>query len=177
MIETERLILRGWMESDKLPFHAMCNDPAVMEYLGPVMNVTEIDAAIDRQNGLLDALGHCFWAIERTADRRFLGFCGIKPGPLGTPIEGRMEIGWRLAAEHWGRGYAREAAEACLDWAWQRDAIDGVWAITVEGNRRSWRLMERLGMVRRPDYDFVHPQPGLADWLRPHITYSIGRTS
>ncbi len=175
MIETGRLTLRGWIESDKAPFHAMCNDPAVMEYLGAPMSMADVDAAAARQNALVADPGYCFWAVERKEDRAFLGFCGLKPGAAGTPIEGRIEIGWRLARPHWGKGYAREAAQASLDWAWANLSDDAVWAITNIGNSRSWGLMERLGMRRRNDLDFGHPQPGLEPRLVPHITYSIGR--
>lgn len=175
MIETERLVLRGWIRTDRHPFLAMGNDPAVMEYLGPPMGMFDVDEAAWRQNGFLADLGYCFWAVERKADRAFLGFCGLKPGAIGTPIEGRMEIGWRLATAYWGKGYAREAAEASLGWGWANTDIDSIWAITVSGNDRSWGLMERLGMTRRPEFDFDHPQPEVEPRLKPHIAYSIGR--
>jgi RimJ/RimL family protein N-acetyltransferase len=173
MIETDRLILRRWQASDRDPFHAMCNDPRVMEFLGDHQSVEQVDAAMERQNGFQDRLGHCFWAVERKTDAAFLGFCGIKPGADGTPIEALPEIGWRLAADHWGKGYAREAAEASI--VWGRVNLDGtIWAMTVLGNSRSWGLMERLGMRRYVDMDFEHPAlpPGHA--LRPHIVYGIG---
>ncbi|ATE65523.1 GNAT family N-acetyltransferase [Rhizorhabdus dicambivorans] len=176
MIESDRLILRRWHERDAGPFLAMGNDPRVMEYLGPPMSRADVDAAIARQNGFLDTHGHCFWALERRDDGAFLGFCGIKPGAADTPVEGKAEIGWRLGAEHWGKGYAREAAEACLDHGWTALGFDRVWAITTIGNSRSWGLMERLGMTRHPELDFRHPLPGLEERLRPHITYSIGKT-
>lgn len=175
MIETERLLLRGWIDADKAPFHAMCNDPAVMEYLGPPMSREDVDAAVARQNGLLADVGYCFWAVERKADRAFLGFCGLKPGAAGTPIEGRIEIGWRLAADHWGRGYAREAAAASLAWGWANSSADSMWAITVPANSRSWGLMKRLGMTRWQELDFDHPQPGLDERLKRHLTYGIER--
>ncbi len=175
MIESDRLILRRWREADAEPFHVMCNDPAVMEHLGPSQTRDEVEAAIARQNGFIDAHGHCFWAVERREDGAFLGFCGIKPGALGTPVEGRAEIGWRLGAPHWGKGYAREAAEASIAYGWSTLGFDSIWAITTVANSRSWGLMERLGMTRRPDLDFDHPQPGLEERLKPHITYSIGR--
>ncbi|MET0377337.1 MAG: GNAT family N-acetyltransferase [Rhizorhabdus sp.] len=175
MIETDRLVLRGWIDADKAPFHAMCNDRAVMEYLGAPLSHDDVDAAVARQNGFLVDAGYCFWAVERKSDSAFLGFCGLKPGAAGTPIEGRVEIGWRLAAAHWGAGYAREAAAASLAWGWANADADTIWAITVPGNSRSWGLMERLGMVRRCDLDFDHPLPGLEERLKPHITYSIGR--
>ncbi|WP_213981547.1 GNAT family N-acetyltransferase [Sphingomonas sp. dw_22] len=173
MIETERLILRRWEERDRPVFHAYCTDPDVMEFLGPPQARAETDAAIDRQNRILDAHGHCFWAVERRGDGAFLGFCGLKPGAEDTPIEGEIEIGWRFGHAHWGRGYAREAAQASLDWGWANLDAPAIAAITTVGNARSWGLMERLGMVRVPEDDFDHPKA--AEWLRAHVTYRIAR--
>lgn len=120
MIETDRLNLRRWREADAAPFHAMGQDAEVMRFLGPLPSLAETNAGIARQNALADAGGTCFWAVERREDGAFLGFCGVKPGPAGTPIADRPEIGWRLARHAWGRGYAREAAAACLADAWIR---------------------------------------------------------
>jgi RimJ/RimL family protein N-acetyltransferase len=172
MIETGRLILRGWEDRDRAPFHAMGQDERVMATLGPLLWRDETDALIDRMQRVLDEEGYTFWAVERREDGAFLGFCGLKPGAEETPIEGEVEIGWRLAFEHWGKGYAREAAQASLDWAWANH-IDSVAAITSAGNARSWGLMERLGMVRAPEDDFGHPKA--IDRLRAHITYRIAR--
>ncbi|WP_084581019.1 GNAT family N-acetyltransferase [Sphingomonas azotifigens] len=173
MIETERLLLRGWTDADRAPFHAMANDPRVMAYIGPLQSRAESDAGIDRQRAFQAGHGHCFWALERREDGAFLGFCGLKPGAAGTPIAGDIEIGWRLATEHWGQGYAREAAAASLAWGWQHLAASSIAAITVEANARSWGLMERLGMQRVPDGDFDHPTAIPA--LRRHRTYRIHR--
>ncbi len=173
MIETERLILRRWEEGDREPWHAMGRDPAVMEFLGPSLSAEEADAAMARQNAILDAHGHGFWAVERREDGAFLGFCGLKPGAEGTPIEGEIEIGWRFGPAHWGKGYAREAAQASLDWGWANLEVPSIAAITVLGNTRSWGLMERLGMIRAPEDDFDHPKA--PDRLKPHITYRIAR--
>jgi RimJ/RimL family protein N-acetyltransferase len=173
MIETDRLILRRWQASDRDPLHALCNDPRVMEFLGDRQSIDQVDAAIERQNGFQDSIGHCFWAVERKGDAEFLGFCGIKPGADGTPIEGLPEIGWRLAADHWGKGYAREAAQASIDWGLAN--LDGpIWAMTVAANARSWGLMERLAMARHPHMDFEHPAFPPGHELRPHIIYGMG---
>jgi RimJ/RimL family protein N-acetyltransferase len=126
-----------------------------------------------RQNALLDAHGYCFWAIERKEDGAFLGFCGLKPGPEGTPLFGEVEIGWRLAPAGWGKGYAKEAAQASLAWAWDHLDAPQVAAMTVLANTRSWGLMERLGMYRVPEEDFIHPNA--PEGLNPHITYRIDR--
>ena len=173
MIETERLILRGWQESDRAPFHAMGQDDRVMATLGPLLWRDESDALIERFQRILDAQGFTFWAIERRADGAFLGFCGLKPGAVETPIEGEIEIGWRLAHERWGQGYAREAAQASLAWNWANLDAPSIAAITSRDNVRSWGLMERLGMVRDPAGDFDHP--AAIERLRPHVTYRIAR--
>lgn len=171
MIETERFILRGWRDADRTPFAAMGRDPEVMEHLGPLSSREEADAAVDRQMLFQQTLGHCFWAIERKADGAFLGFCGLKPGVPDTPIGDDIEIGWRLARAYWGQGVAREAAEASLAWGFANLPAPRIIAITTIGNIRSWGLMERLGMARRPDLDFMHPILADDDPLKPHITH------
>ncbi len=117
--------------------------------------------------------GMGFWAIERLADNRFIGFTGIQPVMVASPIFGEVEIGWRLARGDWGQGYAEEAARAALDVAFVDYGLATVVAMTVPGNERSWRLMEKLGMARRPDLDFDHPDINAAHPLARHIVYSI----
>lgn len=175
MIETPRLILRGWTARDREPFHAMSRDPRVMATLGPLMTRAQSDAVIDRLDAFDTAHGYSFWVMERRADGAFLGFCGLKPGALDTPIEGQVEIGWRLVSAEWGRGYAREAAQASLDWAWAHLTVEAVMAITARVNRRSWGLMERLDMRRLDALAFDHPQVPLQSALRPHIVYRADR--
>jgi RimJ/RimL family protein N-acetyltransferase len=175
-IETERLVLREWREEDLVPLHAMSNDPAVMEYLGPLQSIEEVTSAVERQRAYQTELGHCYWVIERRDNVEMIGFCGIQPEPATIPaIGGLPDIGWRLASNMWGQGFAREAAIASLDWAFANLKDDKIWAITVANNRRSWGLMERLGMVRHYDLDFDHPNVPDGSPLKAHITYSIGR--
>lgn len=175
MIETARLLLRPWRDADREPMHRMGRDPAVMEFLGPLQDRLESDALIDRMIALQAQRGYCFWALERQNDAALIGLCGLKPGSAGTPIAGRIEIGWRLRRDAWGAGYAREAADACLQWAWKNLGSDRIYAITTAGNERSWRLMERLGMRRLPDLDFAHPNVPEESPLKPHVTYVTER--
>ncbi|OYY63006.1 GNAT family N-acetyltransferase [Sphingomonas sp. 28-62-11] len=175
MIETERLIIRPWQESDRAPFAAMGQDEAVRRFLGPPQSREESDATVDRLIALQSAYGYCFWALQHRTDGAFLGFCGLKPGPAGTPIADAIEIGWRLAVPYWRQGYAREAAVASLDWAWQNLAANTVYAMTVPANIASWGLMERLGMQRLAQLDFDHPDVPDGDPLKPHIVYGINR--
>jgi RimJ/RimL family protein N-acetyltransferase len=171
VIETDRLLIRRWRDEDAAPFAAINAEPEVRRYLGIEGGREETEAAMARQRALQEAEGLCFWATERKADGALLGFCGLRPGVPDTPIAGGLEIGWRLGSAYWGQGYAREAASACLDWAFSTAGARQVAAITVAANTRSWTLMERLGMVRRPDLDFLHPMLPDGHPLRPHITY------
>lgn len=173
MIETDRLILRGWREGDVAPFHAMCTDPEVMRYLGPPMTVADAQAGHDRMAAVQAEHGYCFWAVERKDDGAFLGFCGLQPGY--DFLAGEAEIGWRLRRDAWGRGYAREAAEASLAWGWRNLDVARITAITVPANTVSWGLMERLGMTRYPDEDFDHPRVPDDSPLKRHIVYRIVR--
>ena len=174
VIETARLTLRDWRDSDRVPFNTMCRDPEVMAHLGPLHSQADTDASIDRLQAQQASLGHTFWPIERRSDGEFLGFCGLKIAPENIPgIAGAVEIGWRLRRDAWGAGYAREAAEASLAWGWANLPVDRIIAITTPDNRRSQALMLRLGMVRRLDLDFDHPALAIDDPQRPHVTFEI----
>ncbi len=173
-LQTQRLILRSWRAEDRGSFAAMCGDPEVMATLGPVMNRAAADALLDRVAAKEKADGHTFWALERRSDARFIGWCGVIRGDM-PPVDGKAEIGWRLARNAWGYGYATEAAGVTLTWLFTNLADDAALAITHTGNHRSRAVMERLGMVYRPDLDFAHPELSGIDPLRPHVTYRITR--
>lgn len=177
MIETARLRLRRWEARDRNAIRAQVTDPSVMRYLIPVPDEAAFAAHLARLDEWQAKYGFTFWVVERRLDGAAMGLCGLKRGGEGTPIEGQLEIGWRFAQPYWGQGYAREAATAVIDWAWANAAEDVVWAITAEGNEGSWRLMERLGMTRRFDLDFDHPQVAADSPLRRHITYQLHRPS
>ena len=173
--ETERLILRDWREDDWLPFWEGTNTPNVMRWLGGVCDAEKRQAAQDRLLSYTLDHGHTFWCVERKDDGAILGFCGLKRcNQKGGPI-GMMEVGWRLREGAWGKGYAKEAAVASLDLAFERFGADEVIALTVQGNAPSWGLMIKLGMRRREDLDFEN-----ADFTPDTpliIVYSIDRAS
>jgi RimJ/RimL family protein N-acetyltransferase len=147
-----------------------------MTHLGGPASEAQIDAAIARIRTCQDANGFSFWAMERREDKAFLGFCGLKiTFDRGSAIEGATELGWRLREDAWGQGYAREAALASLRWAWANLDVPRVIATTVAGNRRSWGLMERIGMTRRPELDFGHPHFPENHPLHRHIVYGVDR--
>jgi RimJ/RimL family protein N-acetyltransferase len=171
VIETERLLVRAWHDEDVAPFSILNSDPEVLRFLGIGGTPEESRAFVARQQAMQAELGHCLWALERKEDYALLGFCGVRPGVPDTPIAGELEIGWRLGSGSWGRGYAREAAAACLDWSFESRGVPRVVAITVEANARSRRLMERLEMIRRPELDFLHPLLPDGHPLKPHLTH------
>jgi RimJ/RimL family protein N-acetyltransferase len=159
VIETSRLILRNWRESDIAPFIEHTNTPAVMQWLGGVQPPEALRERIkSRMARWQKERGFTFWVVERRADNDILGFCGLKlADDEGTGVFGEYEVGWRLREDAWGQGYAKEAAIASLDFAFERLGAEKVVALTVIGNEPSWGLMERLGMTRRPNLDYEGP--------------------
>ncbi|HEX2762272.1 MAG TPA: GNAT family N-acetyltransferase [Allosphingosinicella sp.] len=156
MIETPRLVLREWREEDIEPFVRDLNTPRVMRWLGGVRTQEQQREVVrERFIAWQESRGFTFWLAERRSDGEFLGLCGLKiSDDAGSPVEGLHEIAWRFREEAWGRGYAKEAATAALDFAFDRLAADRVIALTVEENAPSWGLMLRLGMRRRPELDY-----------------------
>ena len=173
VVETKRLRLRDWAEGDADRFYAIMNTPAVMRWLGGVQTPETWDAALQRILGFQRDFGHTFWIVERKNDGELLGFCGLKRvNSPGTNLTGEFEVGWRFREEAWGKGYAKEAAIAAIDLAFDRFAAPDLVAFTVAGNEGSWGLMERLGMARRADLDFTDQRFGPE--LNPTIVYRIG---
>jgi len=173
--ETDRLILRDWREEDWPLFWEGTNTPGVMRWLGGVCDGAKRDAAQQRLLSYEREHGHTFWCVERSGDGAILGFCGLKrSNQAGGPL-GMMEVGWRLREDAWGRGYAKEAATASLDLAFDRFDAEEVIAMTVQRNTASWGLMQRLGMRRRDDLDFDNAEFDKEDPVI--IVYSADRAS
>ncbi len=170
MIETARLILRPWRDHDRAAFAAMGADPEVMAHFPALLSRAESDAMVDRIGLMMADQSFGFWAVERRDSGGFIGFCGLNRVSFPCPVEGEVEIGWRLARNAWGQGFAREAAQACLDWGFGH-GMTRIVSFTVRANVRSWGLMERLGLVRRGDLDFDHPRVADGSPLKRHIVY------
>jgi RimJ/RimL family protein N-acetyltransferase len=176
MIATERLLLRPWREADKPVFHALANTPAMMAHFGGPVPQAKHDAIIDRMMAQQARHGHCMWVVELLGTGEMAGVCGVRiGGHPDTPVPEELEIGWRIGEKFWGQGIAREAAEASIAWSWANTDRPRIAAWTVIGNRRSWGLMERLGMHRRADLDFRHPDYAPGDPFGAMIVYAIDR--
>lgn len=170
--ETERLRLRTWDPEDLDEFIRHTNTEGVMRWLGGVRSREWHEAAFGRIERYLKDYGHTFWLVERKSDGAMLGFCGLKRvNSEGAPNPGDFEVGWRLREDAWGQGYAKEAAIASLDLAFDRFGAPHVVALTVEQNQSSQGLMKRLSMTRREDMDF--PSTDMPPELNPIIVYRI----
>jgi RimJ/RimL family protein N-acetyltransferase len=165
ILETSRLTLRDWRANDWPVFWEVTNTPAVMRWLGGVQDAAGRAVGEARIESYRADHGHTFWVVERRDDGALLGFCGLKRSNQAGGPQGMMEVGWRLHKDAWGQGYAKEAAAASLDLAFDRFGADVVIALTVPGNTASWALMLRLGMERREELDFASPDFDPADPL------------
>jgi len=175
-LRTERLLLRPWRDSDRAPFAALNADPKVMEHFPALITREESNAAVDRIVARMEQQGFGLWAVEVPGIAEFVGFTGLNPADavLGRPV---LEIGWRLAAQHWGRGYATEGARASLAHAFDDLDQDEVVSFTTAANERSRHVMEKIGMTRRPEDDFDHPGVPPAWPGRRHVLYRITRAN
>jgi 3-dehydroquinate dehydratase / shikimate dehydrogenase len=173
-LRTERLLLRPWCTADRVAFAALNADPRVMEWFPAPMTSAESNAVADRIEKQFEETGWGLWAVEIPGVDPFIGFVGLSPSEstLGFPS---VEIGWRLAAEHWGNGYAPEAAVAALRFGFQDLLLDEVVSFTSVGNAKSRRVMAKIGMKHNPKDDFDHPRLPKTSPLSRHVLYRITR--
>lgn len=176
-LATSRLMLRPWRTEDLPAFAAMNADPRVMEYFPKLLERVESDALAGRIDDHFRRHGFGMWAVEVVAVANFVGFVGLSVPVFEAHFSPCIEVGWRLAFEHWGRGYATEAAIAVTDFAFEDLALDEVVAFTATSNQRSRRVMDRIGMSHCELDDFDHPSLPQGHPLRRHVLYRLGRAS
>lgn len=170
MIRTARLILRPWRDDDVEPFAALNADPIVMEHFPAPLDRVGTIASVEWIRAHFDRHGYGLWAVEAPGVAPFIGFTGLAR-PTFRPDD--VEIGWRLAREHWGAGYATEAARAALAHGFETLGLDEVISMTVPANTRSQRVMVKLGLQRDPSANFDHPKLPVGHPLRPHWLYRL----
>ncbi len=172
-IETDRLILRAWRETDKAPFAELNADREVMRHFPRPLSRPESDALADRVAAAMAERGWGWFAVEVRGGEPFVGFVGLNVPSYALPCGPCVEVGWRLARTAWGRGYASEAARAALGIGFGTLGLDEIVSFTAVGNDRSRAVMERLGMTRDPVDDFDHPLLEAGDPLRRHVLYRL----
>lgn len=172
-LETERLTLREWRDSDIDPFYRMNADPQVMEFFPSTLTREETVGMVKRIRRHFRENGFGLWACELRMTPGFIGFVGLQIPRFSAPFMPCVEIGWRLAKDYWGNGYATEAAFKCLEAGFEMFELGEIVAMTAVINQRSRRVMEKLGMSYSPSDDFDHPKVPDASPLSRHVLYRI----
>lgn len=147
-----------------------------MEYLPGVLSRAESDALAAAIEASFEENGFGLWAVEVRRGAPFVGFVGLATVRFEAHFSPAVEVGWRIAAEHWNRGYATEAARAALRFGFETLELDEIVSFTVPENRASRRVMEKLGMRRDESGDFDHPALPEGHPLRRHVLYRIPRS-
>jgi RimJ/RimL family protein N-acetyltransferase len=172
-MRTDRLILRRWRDSDREPFARMNADSRVMEFFRQVLSAEESDALVDRIEAHFEERGFGLYAAELVEDGSFIGYIGLAVPRFSAHFTPCVEIGWKLDAAYWGRGFATEGAQEIVRHAFEDLGLAAIVSFTVPANLRSRRVMQKLGMTYDPADDFDHP--GLAEGhpLRRHVLYRL----
>ena len=170
-LRTTRLLLRPWRSEDRDALAAMNADPRVMEYFPKTMTLEESQAMFDRFHAHVDEHGFGIWAVEIPGVAACAGFLGLWRPKFVTHFTPCVEMGWRLAAAHWNRGYATEGAKAAMTYGFESLGLDELVAFTAVENVRSRRVMEKLGMTWNPADDFDHPNMPEGHPVRRQVLY------
>ena len=176
-LRTERLLLRGFTDADRPAWAAIHADPTFMATLGPVLDRAGADALMDRVLARWDELGYGWWCVA--LDGECIGMAGLSTptwrAPFMDPERPTVELAWRVAREHWGHGYAPEAATAAVTYGFEVLGLPELVAFTTVDNASSRRVMEKLGMVHDPSGDFDHPNLEPGNLMRRHVLYRLRR--
>jgi RimJ/RimL family protein N-acetyltransferase len=172
-LRTARLYLRLWRDDDLTTFAALNADPRVMEFFPKHLDRAESDALAARIRTAIAERGFGLWAVEVPVVAPFIGFVGLSVPRFEAPFTPCVEIGWRLARERWGCGYATEAAQAVLEFGFEQLGLREIVSFTVPANSRSRSVMERIGMTHCPEDDFDHPLLPQGHPLSRHVLYRI----
>jgi RimJ/RimL family protein N-acetyltransferase len=171
----QRVLLREWKPDDLAPFAAMNADPRVMEHYPAPLTRAESDAFVDERIARQFAeLGFGLWAVEVPDVAPFVGYVGLSVHTFDADFTPCVEIGWRLAFDHWGRGYATEGARAAIAFGFEEVGLDEIVSFTTPANRRSIAVMERLGMTYAGEFE--HPRLPPGHRLRRHVLYRLARS-
>jgi 3-dehydroquinate dehydratase / shikimate dehydrogenase len=174
-LKTSRTLLRAWHDEDLEPFARLNADHEVMRWFPSVLTRESSDMLASRIRTRLADDGWGLWALEVPGVSRFCGFVGLSRVPFEASFTPAVEIGWRLDQPWWGRGYATEAASACVEFAFGALGLDEIVSFTTTRNNRSRAVMERLGMRHDPTGDFDHPGIPAGNPVRPHVLYRLTR--
>ncbi len=172
-LRTARLWLRRWRPRDRAPFAKLNADPRVMEFFPSTLTPDESDARVERIEAHFERHGFGLWVVEIPGVAPFAGFVGLAIPSFDAAFTPCVEVGWRLDADFWNRGYATEGARAALEFGFVSLQLKEILSYTTTANRRSRRVMEKIGMTHSPSDDFDHPLLPEGHPLRRHVFYRI----
>lgn len=175
IIETPRLILRTWKDSDLEPMAAIDQDPKVCEFLPGQGSLEGTRGGIAYIKQHFETHGFSVYAVELKSTGEMIGFVGLSVPSFEAHFTPCVEIAWRLASHHWNQGYATEAAKAVLQYAFTKLNLNEVVSFTVANNYASRRIMEKIGMHREAAGDFDHPRIEKESPLCRHVLYRISK--
>lgn len=173
MLETDRLILRNWQDSDLPVFVRMNSDPRVMEFFPSLPTREASDMLANDMKLALNTSGIGLFAVEVKNGAPFIGFIGLAIPKFTAHFTPCVEIGWRLAFPHWGKGYATEGAKAVLKHGFDVLKLPEIVSFTAAINMRSQAVMQKIGMTHNTADDFDHPHPSMPEGhpLKHHVLY------
>jgi RimJ/RimL family protein N-acetyltransferase len=173
-LQTERLVLRHWHNSDRQPFARLNADAQVMEFMPSTLSEQQSNTLVDRIEAHFQEHGFGLYAAEIRSGKRFIGYIGLSVPTFHAAFTPCVEIGWRLAREYWGQGLATEGAREIVRYAFKELNLLELVSFTVPGNTRSLRVMEKIGMIHNPNDDFDHPRLPDGHTLKRHVLYRLG---
>lgn len=170
-METSRLILREWSDTDVAPFAKLNADPRVMQHFPSTLSYEESAQMVARIKRHFEVHGFGLWAVEVKEQQQFAGFIGLSIPQFSASFTPCVEIGWRLDASFWNQGYASEGARAALEFGFTECQLEEIYSFTVPANVASIRVMKKIGMSYRGQ--FAHPALAEDDPLKTHVLYRI----
>lgn len=174
-LQTERLLLRHWRDEDVDSFATLNADAQVMEHFPSLLSREQTDTVTSRIRAHFTERGFGLWAVELKETGEFIGFVGLQVPTFDAHFMPCVEVGWRLDKRFWGKGYAPEAAVASLRDGYERLGLEEIVSMTTTTNKKSMRVMEKLGMSRDPADDFDHPRIPEGHRLRRHVLYRLSK--
>jgi RimJ/RimL family protein N-acetyltransferase len=170
-LETSRLRLRDWEDTDLEPFSALNADEEVMRYFPKTLSIEETNVLYQAILAEFKQYGFGLYAVEVKENKEFIGLIGFHRATFEADFTPCIEIGWRLKKEAWGKGYATEGAEACLQYGFNKLGFKDVYSFTADINQPSRKVMRKIGMnfVKT----FNHPKVEISSPLYKHVLYHI----
>ena len=170
-IETERLILRSWRVTDRAVFAEINSNNKVMKYFPKPLSIEESNGFVDRINSEFEETGFGLYAVEIKETGEFIGYVGFHRFTFDVPFSPGWEIGWRISDKFWNKGYATEAAMACIKYAREKKLCNRLYSFTAVPNIASENVMKRIEMSF--EGLFMHPALANGHWLKEHKLYSL----